>query len=130
MVIKTSGKTAYIHLKMIECMIAQCPFICQTLDRDVYKVSDNLALIDKYWSPTAPIIAFLDADIPPFKPKPFLDDPFIQLIAASSPQGASQPFMNQLAHEGHFILFATALWSPSKLFVTGFVFLTQVSGLH
>jgi len=106
---------------MIEYMIAGCPFIYQTFNGDVYEVSDVVTWIDDRWSPTAPVVAFLDADCPTFAPQPFLNNRRVQLIAAASPEGATQPYMSQLAHDSLMLQLATALWSPNELFLTGFV---------
>ena len=127
---KTSGKTAYIHLKMIEYMIERRPFIYQTLDGDVYEVSDTLVSIDKRWSPTAPITAFIDADSDTFKLQPFLNRPYVRLILASSPKGTSSSYWRQLAQDGIMRRFVAALWSPKELFLTGFVPSLLVSRLH
>ena len=127
---KTSGKTAYIHLKMIEYMIQRRPFIYQTLDGDVYEVSDTCVSIDKHWSPTAPITAFLDADSDSFTLRPFLNHPYVQLILASSPKGTSSSYLRQLAQDGIMMRFVAALWSPNEFFLTGFVPSLLVSRLH
>ena len=64
---------------------------------DVYDISDICAWI-KYWSPIAPITAFLGADSDTFKLEPFLNQLNV-LIAASLPRGTSQPYMHQLAND-------------------------------
>jgi hypothetical protein len=84
----------------------------------------------KHWSPTALITAFLDADSDTFKLKPILNHPYIQLIAASSPKGSSLPYMRQLAQNSTMLRFAAALWSPSELFLTGFVLPSLVLRLY
>jgi hypothetical protein len=117
----TSGKTAYIHLKMIEYMIDQRKFIYQTLEGDVYEVSDTCVLIDEYWSPTAHIRAFIDADSDKFKLQPFLNDRYVQLILASPPKGTSLSEFKQLDDDGIIRRYVADLWSPSELFLTGFV---------
>ena len=127
---KTSGKTAEIHLKIIEYMIERRPFIYQTLDGDVYEVSDTCVSIDQHWSPTAPITAFLDADSDSFKLQPFLNRPYVQLILASSPKGTSSSYLRQLAQDGIMMRFVAALWSPNEFFLTGFVSSLLVLRLH
>ena len=111
---KTSGKTAYIHFKMIKYMIVRCPFIDQNRNGDVYEVSENFTSIDDNWLPTAPIVAFLDANSPPFKPQSFLEHPLVQLLAASSPTGTSQPYMNQFAEDGLMVYYAMAFGRPAS----------------
>ena len=127
---KTSGKTAYIHLKMIEYMIKQRSFIYQTFDGNVYKVSDTCELINESWSPTAPITAFIDADSQTFKLQPFLDDQHVQLILAMSPKGTLSPNFKQPANDGEMMSYVAALWSPSELYLTGFLPSLLVSRLH
>jgi len=76
--------------------------------------------IDDRWSPTAPVVAFLDADChPTFAPQPFLNNRRVQLITAASPEGATQPYMSQFAHDSLMLQLAAALWSPNELFSTG-----------
>jgi hypothetical protein len=113
---KTSGKTAYIHLKMIEYMIERRPLIYQTLDGDVYEVSDTCVSIGKHWSLTAPITAFLDADSDTFKLQPFLNHPYVQLISAWSSKGTESSYLRQLAQDSIMMRFVAALWSPSEVF--------------
>ena len=115
---------------MIEYMIERRPFIYQTFDGDVYEVLDTCVSIDKHWSPTAPITAFLDADSDTFKLQPFLNHRYVQLISASAPKGTLSFNLNQLAQDGIMMRFVAALWSPSEFFLTGFVPSLLVSRLH
>jgi len=66
-------------------------------------------------------VAFVDADSESGAPKQFLRYRFVKIIAASSPGGTDQRWLKQ-GDTGAFVTnFGADLWSPSELFLTGFV---------
>ena len=77
------------------------------------------------WSSKGPIVAFIDGDNADYKPNNIvLDDPSVQIIVASSPNGASpdQKWIKQLSgNRRRIIRLAAKLWSRRELFVTGLV---------
>ena len=103
-------------------MISGRAFLYQTVGGVVYHVSENITKIES-WSPYTdePMVAFVDADSGSGAPNQFLRYPFVKIIAASSPGGADQNWSKQ-GDIGSFVTnFAADLWSPSELFLTGFV---------
>ncbi|KAF5376092.1 hypothetical protein D9615_007752 [Tricholomella constricta] len=116
-----TGKTAFLHLKMVQCIIKSHPFLYQTMHGTVYHVSQTVTQIDS-WSSKEGITAFLDGDqTQPGScvPKPFLLSRFVQIIIVSSPQDTKQTWMKQLGVFGYVAKHVTALWSPKEFFLTG-----------
>jgi hypothetical protein len=108
---------------MVECIINSCPFLYQTMHGTVYHVSRTVAVIDS-WSSKEGITAFIDGDqTQPGScvPKPFLLSRSIQIILASSPEGANQKWPKQLGNVGFVTKYITALWSRREFFLTGLV---------
>ena len=68
-----------------------------------------------------PIVAFVDADSESGAPNQFLRYQFVKIIAASSPGGADQSWLKQGDFGAFVTSFGVDLWSPSELFLTGFV---------
>lgn len=116
--IQTQGKTSYIHLRMVRSMINGEPFLYQSLRGTVYHVSDTITAITSWSSRSGSIVAYIEADEKNFEPQMFIRRPQIKIIAASSPRGTDQLWMKQM---GYPLTFATALWTDTELFVTGFV---------
>ena len=102
-------------------MINGSPFLYQTLDGTVYHVSDTVTTITSWPSGAEKIVAYIDADEKKFEPQSFIRHRSVKIIAASPPRGTDQPWMKQMGNVGFPITFATALWTDSELFVTGFV---------
>jgi hypothetical protein len=114
------GKTAYIHYRMVGSMINGEPFLYQSLRGTVYHVSDTITTINSWPSGSGDIVAYVEADEKKFEPQMFMRDPRVKIIAASSPSGTNQPWMTQMGNVGFPLTLATALWTDSELFVTGF----------
>jgi len=107
---------------MIEYMISGHAFLYQTIDGVVYHVSENITKIES-WLPNIdePMVAFVDADTGSGAPNQFLRHDLVKIIAASSPGGTNQSWLKQ-GDVGAFVTkFGADLWSPSELFLTGFV---------
>lgn len=101
-------------------MIAGDPFLFQTINRHVYHVAESVTRITS-WPSKEPIVAFVDADIKSRAPEPFLQQRSIQIISASSPEGAEQSWLKQGGTSSYVLKLATNLWSTKELFLTGFV---------
>ena len=122
---QTQGKTAYLYIQMVRSMIDGSPFLYQTLRGTVYHISDTITPITSL-PPGSKFVAYVDADEKKFEPQSFLRHPLVKIIAASSPRGTEQPWMKQMGNAGFPITFASALWTDSELFMTGFVISIQV----
>ena len=118
---QTQGKTTYIYLRMIWSMINGEPFLYQSLGGTVYHVSDIVTTITSLPSGPADIVAYVDANEKKFEPQMFIRRPWIKIIAASSPSGTDQPWLKQMGNIGFPLTFATALWTDTELFITGYV---------
>ena len=109
---------------MIEYMISGRAFLYQTISGVVYHVSENITKIESWSSNNnESIVAFVDADSGLGEPNVFLRDQFVKIIqvAASSPGGTDQSWLKQ-GDNGAFVTnFGADPWSPSELFLTGFV---------
>jgi hypothetical protein len=117
------GKTAFLHLKIVEFIINGRPFLYQTMHGAVYHVSRTVTLIDS-WPSNKGITAFIDGDQTyrdSCVPKSFLVSRYVQLIVASSPEGTNQKWQKQLGNIGFVTELVSALWSPEEFFLTGFV---------
>ena len=125
---QTQGKTTYFYLRMVVAMINGSPFLYQTLGGTVYHVSDTITTITSWpsGSGSGKIVAYVDADEKKFEPQSFIRHRSVKIIAASSPKGTNQPWMKQMGNVGFPITFASALWTDSELFVTGFVISLRV----
>jgi len=105
---------------MIEKMIRGCPFLYQTVDGNVYHVSDHVTQITPSSSlETTNLVAFVDADTTSYQPESILIGRHIQIILASSPKGTKHFWPKQ--YPGSVLKYAMALWSVSEFFITGFV---------
>lgn len=107
---------------MIEYMVSGRAFLYQTVGGVVYHVSEIITVIES-WSPDTdePMVAFVDADNESGAPNQFLRNQFVKIIAASSPGGTDKSWLKQ-GDTGAFVTnFGADLWSPSELFLTGFV---------
>ncbi|KIK06036.1 hypothetical protein K443DRAFT_674600 [Laccaria amethystina LaAM-08-1] len=60
MITRQSGKTAYLHLRLVQCMITGTPCLFQTRDRVVYLVAESVTRVDDWTGGF--IVAFCDAD--------------------------------------------------------------------
>ena len=121
---QTQGKTSYVHLRMVVSMISGESFLYQSLGGTVYHVSDTVTMITS-WSGSADIVAYVDAD-EEFEPQMFIRHPRVKIVAASSPRGTHQLWLKQMRNVRFPLTFATALWTDSELFVTGFVISLRV----
>ena len=82
---------------------------------------------DHLWpSGSGKIVAYVDTDEKKFEPQNFIRHRSVKIIAASSPKGMDQPWMKQMGNAGLPITFASALWTDTELFVTGFVLFLRV----
>lgn len=83
-----TGKTSYLYLHLVKCMIAGTPCLFQTFDGPVYHVSEFITEV-RHWS-GEPIIAICNANGDTSQPPQFiLQNEKIQMIAASSPDRKS-----------------------------------------
>ncbi|KIM73639.1 hypothetical protein PILCRDRAFT_15072 [Piloderma croceum F 1598] len=94
-----TGKTAYLHLEIIRSMIKGVSFLYQTIEGDVYHVSDSVMLING-WLAKEYIVAFIDTNTFSYAPKHILINPRIQIVLTSSPKGSKQQWMS---HEELFL---------------------------
>jgi len=105
---------------MIESLIAGHQFLYQAADGNVYHVAQKgVEALQSAWPPGSPIRAFVDGDKGNTEPRDFIRLPSVQIIIASSPQGASQKWMNQTGSFLFFTKLATSLWTSRELFLTG-----------
>jgi hypothetical protein len=113
------GKTAYLHLRIIEYMIEGRPFLFQPDRGTVYHVANDG--VNVVWSrpPDEAIVAFVDGDPEDFVPQKFLIHHSVQLIVASSPKVSSEKWIKQAGNTVTQI--ATNLWSEKELLLTGSV---------
>ena len=120
------GKITYLHLRIIESLIAGRPFLYQSTEGAVYHVSQNGVEAIWSWSPKTHIVAFVDGDEGDRKPQDFLFRSLVQIIVISSPEGAYRPWVSPNIKVTKL---ATSLWSPHELFLTGLVLAFLLSTL-
>ena len=106
---------------VVEYMLLGKAFLYQNMEGAVCHVSQALTPITSWSSSENPIVAFVDADQSSLDPKPFICLPNVKLIVASSPHGAERSWTKQTGSTSHVTKLIMALWSPSELFLTGFV---------
>jgi hypothetical protein len=111
---------------MIQFMIEGCPFLYQALDGTVCHVDENGIEVIQVWLSDEVIVAFVDGDKKNYGPKHMLRRDTVQIILATSPRGADRGWMKQV---GGVTTFATELWSPCELFLTGSVLWLLLSTL-
>ena len=110
-------------LRSLSFLIAGRPFLYQTIEGNVYHVTQNgVEEIWSYWSPKIHIVAFVDGDKGESKPKCFLFQDSVQIIVVSYPEGANQRWIEKVGNFTIITKLATSLWSPRELFLTGLVF--------
>ncbi|KAH9962050.1 hypothetical protein BJV74DRAFT_871449 [Russula compacta] len=114
-----TGKTAYLHLRIIEKMIEGCSFLYQGRNQTVYHVAENGVEAINSWSSEETVVAFVDGDLGSCGPQSFLLCKPVQLVVASFPQGAYQKWTKQAGHGSFIFTFAVKLWSLDELFLTG-----------
>ena len=97
----------------------------------VYHVTHNgVEVIRSPWVPETPIVAFVDGDKGYTEPKDVVCHSLVQIVMATFPKGAHQPWLEQLPSTIiDFTILATSLWSPRELFLTGLVLAFLVSTL-
>jgi len=98
-------------------MIEGRSFLYQGLDRTVYHINENGVQAIQSWS-SDEIVAFVDGDMESYEPSLMLLDDRVQIILASTPEGANGKWIKQA---GDVKVIATELWSPHELFLAGFV---------
>jgi hypothetical protein len=123
---QTQGKTSYIHLRMVGSMINGEPFLYQSLRGTVYHVSDTITKITSLPSGSGDIVAYVDADEKKFEPQMFIRHPRSRLLRPHHQGAQHQPWLKQMGNVRFPLTFATALWTDSELFVTGFVISLRV----
>jgi len=126
---KTLGKTAYLYFWMIEYMLKGHPFWYQTIDGNVYYITDTIISVSSLLLQET-IVAFVDANSESYAPVPTLINPHIQLVLASSPKGAKQRWLKQNPSGRFVIKYASTLWNPRKFFIMGLVTSWHICGLH
>jgi hypothetical protein len=98
----------------------------------VYHVTQNgVEAIQSFRSPETHYVAFVDGDDEDDSvPKYFLFSSSVQIIVASFPKGAKRWLKNaRKFNYGEITKFATSLWSPHELFLTGLVLMFLLSML-
>jgi hypothetical protein len=114
--------TAYLYFRTIESLIAGRPLLYQNDDRDVYHVSQNgVEVIKSLSPPKTHIMAFVDGDSGDCRPQTFLHSPLVQIVVATSQQGAYQGWVEQASNHTVVTTLATSLWSLHEGFLTGLV---------
>ncbi|KAN0103607.1 hypothetical protein V8E52_011816, partial [Russula decolorans] len=111
-----TGKTAYLYLRIIENMIEGRPFLFQAIEGTVYHVAEKGVKVVQSWSSKETIVAFVDFDAGDYRPNWTLIRHSVQLVVASSPEGANHKWTKQL---GHITRLAIKLWSSEELLRTG-----------
>lgn len=112
-----TGKTSYLYLHLVKCMIAGTPCLFQTFDGPVYHVSEFITEV-RHWS-GEPIIAICNANGDTSQPPQFiLQNEKIQMIAASSPDAECARWLGKMS-TWSVKKFFTKLWSPQELVLTG-----------
>ena len=122
-----SGKTAYLHLRVIQFMIEGRPFLYQALDGTVYHFNENGVQAIRSWSSSEEIVAFVDGDENNETPNLMLRGGRVQIILASCLEGARAKWTKQA---GFIKVIVTELWSPHELFLAGFVLGLLLSTLN
>ena len=113
------GITTYLYLRIIEFLLEGRPFLFQTRRGIIcYVTQKGVEAIPSSWSPETPIVAFVDADLGESEPNDVINDPLVQIIVASYPKGAYQPWIKQAPIITNL---AMSLWSPGELYLTGLV---------
>lgn len=103
----------YLYLRIIEFLIAGRPFLYQTIEGNVYHVTQNgVEEIWSYWSPKTHIVAFVDGDKGESKPKCFLFQDSVQIIVVSYPEGANQRWIEKVGNFTIITKLATSLFAP------------------
>jgi hypothetical protein len=117
----TLGKTAYLHLKVIQEMISGTPFLYQAISGTVYYVSQEIIKIDSSWGPKNYIQAFVDGDDQVHWPSAYLENKHIQNIAAMSPRGIhdTKSWRKQYNHGRGVDIYAISLWTFQELYIAG-----------
>ena len=121
----------YLYVRIIESLIAGCPFLYQTNDETSYLVDNHgVRLIQSRLSPeNSHIVGFVDGDLGVCKPI-YMNGKMVQVIVTSSPEILNQKWMNQTSNEKRFINLAVDLWSLRELFITGLVLAPFLSTLN
>jgi len=99
-------------------MIEGREFLYQANNGTVYHVNENGVRAIRSWSSREEIVAFVDGDRENYVPDDMFDTGTVQIIVAAPPRGASRGWIDQA---NDVTIFATKLWSPRELFLTGFV---------
>jgi hypothetical protein len=115
------GKTAYLHLKIIESMIEGRQFLYQSEEGTVYHAAEERVEAVQSWRSEETIVAFIDCDSRNSEPRGFLKRRSVQLIVAASPRGAFQKWTKQLGHGGFITTLVVRLWSYKELLLAGLV---------
>ena len=76
-------------------MIEGCSFLFQANKNTVYHVSEDGVKVISSWQSKSNIVAFVDGDKGDHAPHDLLPGEAVQLIVASSPNGANQHWMKQ-----------------------------------
>ena len=111
----------YLHVRVIESLIAGKPFLYQSNNGTVYHVAENGVEEIWSWSSNAKIVAFVDGDQENCEPKTFLFKSSVQIILSSPPKGAYQKWIQQAEPDTDVTKLAIKLWSPQELFLAGLV---------
>ena len=107
-------------------MIQGRSFLYSGLDRIVYHINENGVRAIQSWS-LDEIVAFVDGDMESYEPSFMLFDSKVQIIMASSPEGANAKWTDQA---GGVKAIVTEPWSPRELFLAGFVLGSYLSTLN
>ncbi len=102
-------------------MIEGRPFLYQAYEGTVYHVTEKGVEAVQSWSSKETIVAFVDDDGGEYGPKNFLIRRTVQLVVASSLEGAYLKWTKQTGHASFITQLAVKLWSHEELFLTGSV---------
>ena len=111
-------------------MIEGCLFLFQANKNAVYHVSEDGVEVIGSWESDTEIVAFVDGDKGDYAPIRPLRQDAVQLVVASSPKGANQPWTKQMGDGSSVDALVTKLWSLNELILTGLVLALLLSALN
>lgn len=111
------GKTLYLYFRLIQSIVSGIGCLFRTIGGSVYHVAESITVVDE-WS-GGPIIAFCDLDGKSEPPRFLTESKKIQIIAASSPGGAGEKWLDTVGDSPYIRKLISTLWSQQELILTG-----------